>query len=885
MPASIVGQEKKGDTDNQEEYLSSSSNESSGFNSRYTSFYSPEQVSQETNKQIFSTRKFAEFYENISYRFNRFLKRKQFSLFQCYILLVLVFLLPLTFYVETSLLIDKDYDVTLQNEDSYQKLKRLNSKFLPNIILPANFRDYEDFRTYAAFIGKDTKEIVYPSDTEYKNSKVYQEYQKRLSKVSQAVNAASHNSKGYSMNFDKNDKESKMKFDVTDPLVTDIEPLGDDLESLRDPRLATALWLKLLEHHLLENNGILDPNFQIPFSWNDWANLGDKLNPIPTYVRKINTNFGKGGNLPEGQVDLLDLTCKEFKEYYKIDKEEFDIKCTDMSNTERAENPRYPYQFKILDQLVGNFYFETRILWGASYVYNSLPPPRKVQFLGAGLGGSSVAILTERDKLGRHPVISKRSGNLKDFYYKVVEKEAELQHKSVKEILEQELRLNDIVYQLRDTYSNDSIRQNIANERELEIEQSYLCQVDKNVQVLTPVMLTKDDFLWDTESKLNEIKQRIEKLEKKANYNEYRSLDSILLKSMEIAIDMETNREEGLPKFLDEAVETSGQGYHYDWRFFSGIHFTEDYRKANIARMGRAWLRFCNSSGIRSWIAFGSMLGWYRNGLMLPWDNDIDVQVTVESLYHLGRVHNTTLIVDVSVEDSYASGINSYYLDIGGSFYSRRRGNGANSIDGRFIDTVSGSYIDITALAYTPDEKPGFDDNFRRIVDKNFDSRRDGDDKEDYYKELDEKMEATFKAQEIYHCRNNQYFSFEELSPMVPTFFEGVRAIVPHDSEKILRRKYPGALDRNSEPNHLYKPYIRLWVKEGDCPGNDKDGEFCRDDSVVEEYARTREYTKRHVRIMKDPMNLQLRVEEESVPMRYDSFMVDYAHRLNANLD
>lgn len=886
MSASAVEQEKKDHDDSQEDYLNSPSSESSGFNSRYSSFYSPEQVSNEKKYQLFDTNKFADFYENVSYKFNRFLKRRQFSLFQCYILLVLVFLLPLIFYVETSLLIDKDYDITLQNEDSYQRLKKLNSKFLPNIILPANFRDYEDFRAYAGFTGKDRKEIVYPSDTEYKKSKIYEEYQKRLTKISHAVNEeSSHEGSEKSMSYDKNDQENKMKFEVTDPLVTDIEPLGDDIESLRDPRLATAIWLKLLEHHLLENNGILDPNFQIPFSWNDWANLGDKLNPIPSYVRKVNDNFGKGGNLPEGQVDLLDLTCKEFKEYYKIEKDEFDIKCADMTNTERAENPRFPYQFKILDQLKGTFYFETRILWGASYVYNTLPAPRKVQFLGAGLGGSSVAVLTERDRLDRNPIISKRSGNLKDLYYKVVEKEAEIQKKSVKEILQQQLRLNDIVYQLRDTYNNDTNRQSIVNERELESEQSYLCKIDRNVQVLTPVPLTKDDFMWDTESKLNEIKHRIEELEKKENYNEYKSFDTILLKSMEIAIDMEKNREDGLPKFLDEAVESTGQGYHYDWRFFSGIHFTEDYRKANIARMGRAWLRFCNSSGIRSWIAFGSMLGWYRNGLMLPWDNDIDVQVTVESLYHLGRVHNTSLIVDASVEDNYASGINSYYLDIGGSFYSRTRGNGANSIDGRFIDTVSGSYIDITALAYTPEEKPGFDDNYRRIVDKDFDSKKDRDNKDEYYKELDEKMEATFKGKEIYHCRNNQYFSFEELSPMVPTFFEGVRAIVPHESEKILRRKYPGALDRNNEPNHLYKPYLRLWVTEGDCPGDDKDGEFCRDDSVIDEYARTREYTKRHVRIMKDPMNLQLRIEEEAVPMRYDSFMIDYSHRLNANLD
>ncbi|GMF07836.1 unnamed protein product [Ambrosiozyma monospora] len=47
-----------------------------------------------------------------------------------------------------------------------------------------------------------------------------------------------------------------------------------------DPRLTSAIWLELLKFHLLENNGVLDPNFSIPFSWNDWVDLRGRLHNL-----------------------------------------------------------------------------------------------------------------------------------------------------------------------------------------------------------------------------------------------------------------------------------------------------------------------------------------------------------------------------------------------------------------------------------------------------------------------------------------------------------------------------------------------------------------------------------------------------------------------------
>ncbi|GME82748.1 unnamed protein product [Ambrosiozyma monospora] len=329
----------------------------------------------------------------------------------------------------------------------------------------------------------------------------------------------------------------------------------------------------------------------------------------------------------------------------------------------------------------------------------------------------------------------------------------------------------------------------------------------------------------------------------------------------------------------------------------------EAHRKAIIHRMGRAWLRFCYQSGITSWVAYGSMLGWIRNGLTLPWDEDIDVIVTVDSLLTLAKNHNNSLIVDVSSQDQYAAGLGTYYLDIGPSFYSRNRGEGANAIDGRFIDTKSGMYIDLTAVAWTPDFLTNswhIDTAMTTIVDPEFGKHNDeAEDKNDFWNEMASKVQELQDNKQLYHCRNNNPYGFEELSVMVPTFFEGVRTHMPHRYEQILRRKYPGALDRLTEPGHTYKRFLRLWVDDAECPGDDNEGEYCQDEEVKEEYLRTRSYTKRHLTIMghsdegitrhdegaHDPETNELSIDLETVPMRFDEYIVEYARYLNARLE
>ncbi|GEQ72207.1 hypothetical protein JCM33374_g5894 [Metschnikowia sp. JCM 33374] len=249
------------------------------------------------------------------------------------------------------------------------------------------------------------------------------------------------------------------------------------------------------------------------------------------------------------------------------------------------------------------------------------------------------------------------------------------------------------------------------------------------------------------------------------------------------------------PKYFNEAkVFNTLLGDHYDWRFFGGFKLGTQEQSNTLHRLVRSWLSFTRKQGMVTWMAHGSLLSWYWNGIAFPWDNDIDVQMPIMSLHKLSLKFNQSLIVEDS-ED----GFGRYFLDCGSFIATRNHNNGNNNIDARFIDVDSGLYIDITGLAVSSDKTP----------DRYTDSLPTGYVKEDhsFYKTNDLLM--------VYNCRNNHFSSLTELSPLVKTFVEGEIAYVPKHYSDILTYEYKDkGMMQKFYANRLFVPQLRLWIHE-----------------------------------------------------------------------
>lgn len=79
-------------------------------------------------------------------------------------------------------------------------------------------------------------------------------------------------------------------------------------------------------------------------------------------------------------------------------------------------------------------------------------------------------------------------------------------------------------------------------------------------------------------------------------------------------------------KYFDEP---RGRGLeHYDARYFRGKVSAES-RTETLSELIVAFLDIMETEGIVTWLAHGTLLGWYWNGHTLPWYTSISARLIV----------------------------------------------------------------------------------------------------------------------------------------------------------------------------------------------------------------------------------------------------------------
>jgi hypothetical protein len=189
---------------------------------------------------------------------------------------------------------------------------------------------------------------------------------------------------------------------------------------------------------------------------------------------------------------------------------------------------------------------------------------------------------------------------------------------------------------------------------------------------------------------------------------------------------------------------------HYDARYYKGqVPYAE--HRPNLQHLIRSYLTVFRELGVETWLAHGTLLGWWWNGQIMPWDYDLDVQVTNATLAYLAAHHNRTTHAYAYVNATTGEAAEKrYLLDVNPHYSDRDRGNGQNIIDARWIDTSNGMFVDITGVAERdPQKRPG-----------------------------------------IWSCKNFHRYRTRDLYPMRETEYEGVPATVPYAFERILVEEY-----------------------------------------------------------------------------------------------
>lgn len=665
------------------------------------------------------------------------------------------------------------------------------------------------------------------------------------------------------------------------PDITFEDELMDELSDFFDPRLTPAMLLLYIQSHLLANKGKLKKDFNIAFSWEDWVDLDQRLEYDNEYL--VDWLAVHSNEFLNNIENLQNLDCKTFAMLYGCEgNKNFFSKCNDL----KRPLPNHPFKFEITGPTDAKIREPGRLLYSGTYLKTHMPPPEQIYLLdvfGDNGEGSLMISVDPKRNLEQKPIIRNR-----DILKQFINWEIKHTKKDLKTFLKTGWNIETLRFRTSGLLNKFGVEKIIRNtdHKSINEKETYLAVKDLKKGGQMKVSSWKfDDFVWDEEEFLNELSLSAvtNELDNKL-YTEIDRLEKFRIQS-------------GYhPKYLYEAqLYGSSLGSHYDWRFFQGSLITNDYRQSIIHKLARTWLRFCFENNLKTFIAYGSMLGWIRNGLTLPWDGDIDVIVTMESLNLLARNFNQTMIIDYSSKDGFQTAMTGYLIDINPAYYSRIKGDGNNVIDGRLIDISTGIYLDITALAWSKNylKETSINKKLKKLVDKDFEINQyfalEGDDV--YIETLMDQLKVLQEEKQLIHCKNDNVYTIDELSIMIPSYFEGVRAYFPHDYEKIIWRLYPKALTRVTELDYVFDHKLRLWLNLYDCPDYADENMIayfdppfgtCNCTKVIDEYKLTHAYTERHIGMLEegDWLNYELDENTESKPLRIDEFFVLYSARL-----
>lgn len=293
-------------------------------------------------------------------------------------------------------------------------------------------------------------------------------------------------------------------------------------------------------------------------------------------------------------------------------------------------------------------------------------------------------------------------------------------------------------------------------------------------------------------------------------------------------------------------------GAHYDFRFFSGFvtempdselspHSPEKLVNSNpndeiksmashfgiknsvLSHLTHMLFTLTFHDGLILFPAHGTLLAWYFNSLSFPWDEDGDVQMPIEDLAEFCLRYNNSMIVE-NPRFGFAKG----YVDCATTITHRDKGLGTNNIDARFIDVDSGLYIDITGLSVSDDtmDQKNFDKLKQWLPDTLHheyvtDNGDDKSNKDIVLQHVDKKkVYDQHKANRIYNCRNKHYYSYDQLSPMRVTLFEGAPTFVAVNEDSLksqLEIEYsPNSLTNVVFDKYYFSKYLRTWLSAYD---------------------------------------------------------------------
>lgn len=212
---------------------------------------------------------------------------------------------------------------------------------------------------------------------------------------------------------------------------------------------------------------------------------------------------------------------------------------------------------------------------------------------------------------------------------------------------------------------------------------------------------------------------------------------------------------------------------HYDGRFASTRLANENDRHDRLVSLVQTYISTMQDIGAETWIMHGTLMGWWWNREIMPWDSDVDVMVPETSMDHLADYYNMT--VHHFKLPGVADG-RDYLLEVNPNCRNGSVDDDQNRIDARWIDTDSGLFIDITTLRHNKTAEA-------------------------------EGISGAMMVKDTHH------YMYDDIFPLRDSSFENLPVKVPFAYAELLREEYGAAsLTRTEFEKHRFDEEKNEWI-------------------------------------------------------------------------
>lgn len=304
--------------------------------------------------------------------------------------------------------------------------------------------------------------------------------------------------------------------------------------------------------------------------------------------------------------------------------------------------------------------------------------------------------------------------------------------------------------------------------------------------------------------------------------------------------DLSTTDSRSPQKYFHESIYHP----HYDGRFASAV-LPRKTRLFHMRLLLRSYMLAMERAHVRTWVMHGSLLGWWWNGGMFPWDSDLDFCVEEGGMWELGLWWNMTVhdfsAVDLGIDirpgasrgletdvrytnfedkggrtedtdamdrmsepeglkegtwDKVLDEGKKYLLEVNPHFVDESTSDKLNKIDARWIDTSTGLFIDVTTVHPVPSDSTTKTERTKHKFSLNpsdVQSRRQQEPKEMYTKDT-------------------HLYTTASLFPLRESKFEGTPVFVPYAYEQLLLEEYgPQALTETWFNSYQFDKETKEW--------------------------------------------------------------------------